>query len=313
MQQFFIPLILGVIFGTMLVGNFDVDSEWSWLKEHLPALDQPFVLAARWPLILAQLPADFNRQLYNCKDIRLLFVVMSTPTHNGVLLRGLARKSIYKDLPAEITVKFAVGTLGLKGHILSNLVKEQAKFGDLIMLYNHKETYNELPKKVQFVMQWADKYAQFDYLVKTDDDVVVLVDNMLNGLKDLGCPKDLYWGCCFFRKEVVYKKGKWKDPTWYFCETYLPYCGGLGYVIGRQVVQAIARYGNNYKHTRLEDATLGLWISPYRLTKKNDEERFALEPSCSNVTILAHQSILNNFKKTTENLIKTGSMCTKKA
>ena len=71
-----------------------------------------------------------------------------------------------------------------------------------------------------------------------------------------------------------------------------------------------ARYGNNYKHTRLEDATLGLWISPY---KKNDRERFALEPSCSNVTILAHQSILNNFKKTTENLIKTGSMCTKKA
>ena len=39
---------------------------------------------------------------------------MSTPSHNGVLLRELARKSIYKDLPLEITVKFAVGTLGLK-------------------------------------------------------------------------------------------------------------------------------------------------------------------------------------------------------
>ena len=76
-------------------------------------------------------------------------------------------------------------------------MKEQAKFGDLIMLKDHKETYNELPKKVQYVMQWADKYAQFDYLVKTDDDVIVLVDNMLNGLKDLGCPRDLW---CFVSK-----------------------------------------------------------------------------------------------------------------
>ena len=308
MQQFFFPLTLGVILGTMLVRNFDVNSEWS---EHLPALDQPFVLAARWPQILAQMSAEFNRQI-NCKDvrdIRLLFVVMSTPTHNGVLLRELARKSIYKDLPAETTVKFVVGTIGLKENNLSDLAKEQAKFGDLIMLNDHKESYNELPKKVQYVMQWADRYAQFDYLVKTDDDVVVLVDNMLNGLKDLGCPRDLYWGLCFFRKKVEYKKGYWKDPSWYYCETYLPYCGGLGYVIGRQVVQAIARYGNNYKHTRLEDATLGLWISPYRLTRKNDEERFALKPSCSNVTILAHQSILKNFKRTAENLINKGSMC----
>lgn len=314
-RRCFVPLILGVFCGIILVGTVDFDPGWPWLKAHLPMENQPYVLAARWPQILTQMSAEFNRQL-NCKDIReirLLFVVMSTPNHNGVLLRELARKSFYKDLAGEITVKFVLGTMGLEENIISDLAKEQGKFGDLIMFNNHKETYNELPKKVQYVIQWANKYAQFDYLIKTDDDVVVLVDSMLNALKDLGCPKDLYWGCCFFRKEVVYKKGKWVDPTWYFCETYLPYCGGLGYVIGRQVVQAIAKYGNNYKHTRLEDATLGLWISPYRLTRKNDDKRFALEPSCSNDTILSHQSILNNFKKTTENLIKTGSMCTKKA
>ena len=305
-MKIFFPFTLGVILGTMLVRNFN--SEWS---EHLPALDQPFVLAARWPLILAQMSAEFNHQL-NCKDIRdirLLFVVMSTPNHNGVLSRELARKSIYKDLPDEITVKFVVGTLGLNENILSNLVKEQAKFGDLVMLKDHKESYNELPKKVQYVMQWADRYAQFDYLVKADNDAVVLVDNMLNGLKDLGCPRDLYWGCCLFRNGVVYENGYWKDPTWYFCESYLPYCAGPGYVIGRQVVQAIARYGNNYKHSRLEDATLGLWISPYRLTRKSDRKRFTLNPSCSNLTILAHQRFLQDFKKTTENLINKGSMC----
>lgn len=31
-------------------------------------------------------------------------------------------------------------------------------------------------------------------------------------------------------------------------------------MIERQVVQAIAKYGNSYKHTRLEDASLGLCI-----------------------------------------------------
>ena len=296
----------------MLVGTIDLHPGWSWLKAHLPTVgDQPFILAARWPQILAQMSTEYDRQL-NCKDIReirLLFVVMSTPNHNGVLLRELARKSIYNNLAGEITVKFVVGTMGLEEKILSGLVKEQDEFGDLIMLNNHKETYNELPKKVQYVIQWANKYAQFDYLIKTDDDVVVLVDSMLKALKELGCPRDLYWGNCFLRKKVAYKKSKWVDPTWYFCETYLPYCGGLGYVIGRQVVQAIAKYGNNYKHTRLEDASLGLWMSPYRLTRRNDEKRFVLGLSCSNETILAHQYMLRNFKKTTENLIKTGSMC----
>ena len=292
----------------------------SWFQKQLVPpdkpqdLNQPFtILSARWPHVLAQMSAEFDRQL-SCKDtreIRLLFVVMSTPNRNGALLRDLARNSIYKDLPSNITVRYVVGTKAIKGTILSDLEKEQEKFQDLIMLNDLKDEYTALPMKVQYAIHWANEHAQFDYFIKTDDDVIVLVDNMLNALKELGCPRDLFLGHCYFRKKVAYKNSRWMNPTWYACKTFLPYCAGLGYVIGRQVVDALAKYSKNFKRTRLEDATMGLWLAPYRLTRKNNQEQFILGLTCGNDTIVSHQFMVSSFKKTTEALIKTGSMCIK--
>ena len=310
MRRVVVSLVLGVLCGTMGMYSMNRLS-----KEQRP-LEQPreppfTVLGARWPQVLAEMSAEFDRQVV-CKDareIRLLVVVLSTPSKQGAELRKLARNSIYKNLSSNVTVRFVIGTKAVGGTDLSDLKKEQRKFRDLTMLSDLKEEYAGLARKVQATIQWSNKH-QFDYLIKTDDDVILLVDNMLDALKDLGCPRDLFYGHFYSMKKVVRKNYRWMNPNWYICETYLPYCAGLGYVLGRQVVDALAKYGDNFKHTRLEDSTLGLWLAPFRITRKNDDDRFALGMSCAKNTIVSHQFKLNNFRKTTENLIKTGSLCT---
>lgn len=254
--------------------------------------------------------ANSTNNCSNGEEIRLLVLVMTTPNANGAELRSLARKSIYQHLPQHITVKFVLGTKKLAKKELNKLTEEQNLFKDLLLLDGHKEGYYELPRKVQHTILWVDREydLHFDYVVKTDDDVIVFTDKLVKGLIKMGCPDDLYWGCCFFRKPID-KGGKWKETKWFNCGTYLPYCGGLGYVLGRKVVHAVAKYVHHSKHYRLEDATMGLWLAPYHLTRKNDEKLFALTPTCSKDVILSHQFNLANFKKAATSLTKSGFMC----
>ena len=158
----------------------------------------------------------------------------------------------------------------------------------------------------------------FDYILKTDDDVIVHLQNFATELIKLGCPNNLYWGMPIVKTPDA--EGKWKDTEWSrLCKTYLPYRAGLGYVIGWQVIKAAAMYGDHLKKLFLEDVSMGLWLSPYKLTRVgnywqfisgNDILQFIRGGNCPKDFIVAHQGSSKQFEVATTNLVKTGRYCT---
>ena len=69
--------------------------------------------------------------------------------------------------------------------LIKQLESEQREFQDLVLLADHVDTYYKLPSKVISSIQWAVENEQFDYLVKTDHDVIVFFDNIKKFIKRL--------------------------------------------------------------------------------------------------------------------------------
>ena len=112
-------------------------------------------------------------------------------------MRLLSRKlwSSYKIPPSfQVSVKFIIGTKRLLNHQISDLKNEQTNYRDLVLLDNHEDTYFQLTRKVKLALQWSVKNEPFDYLVKTDDDVIILLNNIVDALRKIDCPDNLYLG-----------------------------------------------------------------------------------------------------------------------
>ena len=254
----------------------------------------------------------------NCRDnstLHLVFTVMSSPDNYGATKRSLVRgswprKDIYKPSPpaVDITVKFVLGTKDLAKEQLHKLTAERDKFKDILLLPNHHDIYSQLTEKVRQTVQWADKNLQFDYLIKTDDDVVIRLDKMVDALRKMHCPARLFWGHPMHRVNVL-KTGKWKETKWNTCLNYLPYYSGTGYVMGRQVVKLVLRYSEHLLHFTCEDVSMGFWLAPYKITR-HDDSRFHLSRTCSRKAIQAHHhGNVKTLKRALQAVLKKGKMC----
>ena len=245
------------------------------------------------------------------RQVWLLIVVFSTPDPHGEKMRLAARNTwITHRIPPTIklVVKFVLGTKGLHKHQIRTLNNEQRVYKDLLLFEDHIDGYYHLTTKLQLSVLWAIYNEQFDYLVKTDDDVAVNLYNMVEGLIKLGCPGNLYWGRFIQKKPET--KGKWKETNWPLCNIYIPYCAGLGYVLGRQAVEAIAPYGRYLRQFKFEDVSMSLWLSPYNLMRIDSQEEFQFRNNkCNKGIIMAHRSDLPHFKASSINIIKFGRLC----
>ena len=305
LQNTVLPFMAGMVSGLMLVGLalFPLRAQQA---TNIFVENTPFVYNCRESTILER---------RNCNDTNLVlfFMVMSTPDYKGAEARLLGRKSVFKNTPyfeelrTEIIVRFVLATNGISQAQRNNLTDEQDTFKDLILLKDHEDTYYELTRKVQLSLQWAAKYMNFDYLIKTDDDVVILIRNMIVALKEMNCPKKLFWGHFYYKKKIE-TKGKWTEKQWNLCEEFLPYPAGTAYVLERQLVNSIARYGQHLKsYYTSEDATMGLWVAPFKVETMHDE-RVRLLVTCSTRNIIAiHHARL--FKKTARIMMKSGKIC----
>ena len=239
---------------------------------------------------------------------------MSVADVTGERKRSAIRRSwplakIYKKPPSvNVTVKFVIGTMKLSKDKLVRLGREQATFGDLLLLEDHLDTYHKLTEKVCKAVLWVDKHVVYDYLVKTDDDVVVRLDNMVERLRQMGFPERLYWGHMTSGSRVR-RRGKWKEIKWHVCRTYLPYATGNGYVLGRLVVRLALKYVKNLSHFVSEDLTMGFWLIPYNIERKWSRD-FPMKLSCSESVILTHLgNNVRQLEKAASNLLKKGTVC----
>ena len=292
-----IVFILGVLTGSKMLS--------SWNQSTDAELPRTIIM---YPTYVYYSTTPKVPPLSDCNRLQLLFLVMSTPDSYGITRRALARKAVYKNYSnKQITVKFVMGTKGINDDkLIQQLKDEQSEFQDLVFLVEHTDTYYKLPNKVILSLQWAVENEKFDYLIKTDHDVIVFFDNIKKFIRKFGCPDNLYCGHCYSDKDVEYK-GKWNESNWNACNNYLTYCAGPGYVLGSKLVQSFAKYAHFLvRDFKSEDVAMGLWLAPFKFQLQHDP-LFNIRASCDMKCYTIHQR--QKFKVMANNLIKSGKLC----
>lgn len=252
-----------------------------------------------------------NHDQVNYKQVKfstnLLVVVISAPSHENE--RNVIRQTWASKPPPEVSVRFAVGTNGIQDKLLDSLAKESSSHGDLLLLENLQESFQQLTKKVLETMKFVVKNVQFNFLMKVDEDSFVRLEEVSYEL--LSKPQErLYWGF-FDGRASVKRSGKWEEKEYVLCDRYLPYALGGGYVLSKDLVQYVVTNADLLQIFKNEDASLGTWLAPLNINRIHDPH-FDTEyksRGCFNSYLVTHKKSPADMQQLHTNLKSNGHLC----
>lgn len=139
----------------------------------------------------------------------------------------------------------------------SSLEEEFAMFGDLFWV-DMEEDYHSITYKVQAFLHAVDTHVDsYDYILKTDDDSYVFLDDVkLN----LGDDRPDYWGCIMANtKPIRRKRNKWYVSRETWPHKYYPsYASGIGYALSRNFTSCAVGHLEDMKFMPNEDVATGI-------------------------------------------------------
>jgi len=249
------------------------------------------------------------------KDSHLLVLIITSPVNldrRDAIRRTWIADAVERDnLGSFLTFRFVVGVKNLKKDVHEQLINEQGKNHDLLMLDELVDRYESLSMKLGLMVEHVhDKGQYFDFLLKVDDDSYVRVKEVWDEIRRDDSTRMLYWGY-FYGRGRVKTKGLWKEPNWKLCDYYLPYARGGGYVISREVVKYLALNWRLFQQYQSEDVTLGAWLAPLAVERRHDV-RFDTEyktRGCSNTYIVSHKQSIDDMFAKSKSLRITGKLC----
>ncbi|XP_028791601.1 hydroxyproline O-galactosyltransferase GALT3 isoform X2 [Neltuma alba] len=226
---------------------------------------------------------------------RLVLLIGVFSTGNNFERRMALRRSWmqYQAVRSgEVAVRFFIGLH--KNHIANvELWKEAQAFGDIQFL-PFVDYYGLITFKTIAICILGTKIIPAKYIMKTDDDAFVRIDEVVSNLKRK--PSDgLLYGLISFKSSPH----RDQDGKWYISEeewphdSYPPWAHGPGYVISRDIAKFIV-HGHEQrtlKLFKLEDVAMGIWIEEFKKSGREvhyeTDERFH-NVGCESNYILAH-------------------------
>ncbi|KAI8969983.1 hypothetical protein BDF20DRAFT_97489 [Mycotypha africana] len=145
--------------------------------------------------------AEPHPGLNNDAEVRVMVFVLSAWTAKGVVKRKEFRETTLQLMPKDDNTKisyiykFILGQPPkdnelVKKNVMPIVEKEMEEFGDLLIL-DCSDRYEDLSRKVYSAFEWANQY-DFDYFIKTDDDIFVRWDTISQEL-ELAGRTNRYW------------------------------------------------------------------------------------------------------------------------
>ncbi|OCT72680.1 beta-1,3-galactosyltransferase 6 [Xenopus laevis] len=209
----------------------------------------------------------------------------------------------------DVWARFVIGTEGLGEEDSAALEMEQRRHGDLLLLSDLRDSYENLTAKLLRMYVWLEHNVDYKFVLKADDDTFARLDLLLEELR----PKEahrLYWGF-FSGRGRVKSAGKWKESGWLLCDSYLPYALGGGYVLSWDLVQYLSLTQHFLAHWLSEDVSLGAWLAPVALNRLHDP-RFDTEyksRGCNNKYLVTHKQSIEDMLEKHQTLAKEGRLC----
>ncbi|PIK38901.1 putative beta-1,3-galactosyltransferase 1-like [Apostichopus japonicus] len=191
-----------------------------------------------------------------------LLILMSSATIN-FSQREEQRLSLLKS---SKTFELKIRTVFLLGSthdvlITTGIYEESEKYNDILM-QNFIDSYNNLTYKTLMGLKWTSVYCpQVAYVMKTDDDVYLNLDNIVTLLK-MAPKQDYAVGHVFEHNQPCREK----TSKWYIAEedfpapVYPPYLSGMAYVMTGDLAIKIWETSCLVPFIFLEDVYIGLVI-----------------------------------------------------
>lgn len=231
------------------------------------------------------------------KPLDLLVGVFSTANN---FKRRMAVRRSWMQYPAvrsgAVAVRFFVG---LHKNLLVNeeLLNEAQTYGDT-QLMPFVDYYSLITWKTVAICIFGTQVLSAKYVMKTDDDAFVRVDEVMASLNKINVNHGLLYGL------INSDARPHRDPNskWYISpeewseETYPPWAHGPGYVVSQDIAKEVYRKHKtgDLKMFKLEDVAMGIWIA--EMKKKgmkvvySKEERVYNEGCKDNYVVAHYQS-----------------------
>ncbi|CAH9129570.1 unnamed protein product [Cuscuta epithymum] len=192
----------------------------------------------------------------------------------------------------QVAVRFFIG-LHTSKQVNLEIWKEAQTYKD-IQLMPFVDYYTLLNLKTVAICILGVKFLQANYIMKTDDDAFVRIDEILSSLKDKHSTSLLYGRVAFESSPHRDKENKWYISTeeWPH-SSYPPWAHGPGYIISRDIAKFIVQghKKRDFMLFKLEDVAVGIWIEEFKQKGHKvqyvHDDRF-YNDGCESNYILAH-------------------------
>ncbi|WCJ23234.1 Galactosyltransferase family protein [Euphorbia peplus] len=192
----------------------------------------------------------------------------------------------------DVAVRFFVG-LHKNSQVNFELWKEAQAYGD-IQLMPFVDYYSLISLKTVAICIMGTKFLPAKYIMKTDDDAFVRIDEVLSSLKGKTSDSLLYGFISYDSSPNREKDSKWyiSSEEWPYA-SYPPWAHGPGYIISRDIAKFIVQghQERKLKLFKLEDVAMGIWIEEFKKRRKDvhyiSDDRFH-NAGCESNYILAH-------------------------
>ncbi|KAG9451322.1 hypothetical protein H6P81_011287 [Aristolochia fimbriata] len=192
-----------------------------------------------------------------------------------------------------VAVRFFVG-LHKNDMVNEELWKEARTYGD-IQLMPFVDYYNIITWKTIAICIYGTRVVSAKYVMKTDDDAFVRVDEILATLSSKNVTNGLLYGLINSDSQPHRNP----DSKWYISpeewpeETYPPWAHGPGYVVSRDIAKAVYKQHKkgHLKMFKLEDVAMGIWIADMKkngLDVKYVKEERVYNEGCREGYVVAH-------------------------
>ena len=186
--------------------------------------------------------------------------------HKRMAIRNTWGKPVGRN---QWKITFFLGRTG-KPLIDENRLMEAKKYGDII-IGDFPDTYRNITQKLMMAFKWASE-QNYEYLLKTDDDVYINVPLLINWINEQSEPgRPLYAGV-LYRADVIRDPSHRHFVSWNDLrqKRYPWYPKGALYILSSGVVRDMVEITNRVKMITVDDAYVGvlasyLGVKPVRL------------------------------------------------
>lgn len=182
--------------------------------------------------------------------------------------------ALFKLEERGIVIRFIIGRSANRGDSLDrNIDEENRVTKDFLILDDHEEAQEELPKKSKFFFSAAVQTWDAEFYVKVDDNIDLDLEGLIELLKSRRGQDGAYIGC-MKSGEVVSEEGRtWYEPDWWKFgdeKSYFRHAAGPLIILSKNLAQYIYINSASLKTYAHDDTSVGSWMIGLQATYIDD-------------------------------------------